>query len=73
MKYILLKNFLPSDSFDGTSGEDVHGKYILFSPDVRGRITAADFLQTPSGDTIQIQEEDSVLVDGNRFLKLYYK
>lgn len=73
MKYILLKNFLPSETFEGIPGEDTHGRYILFSPDVYDVITAGDFVQTPSGDMIQIQEEDSVLVDGNRYLKLYYK
>lgn len=73
MKYTLLKNFLPGESFDGMPGEDSRGKYILFSADVRDIITTADFLQTPSGDVIQIQEDDSTVVNGTRVLKLYYK
>lgn len=73
MKYRLLKDFVPLDSFDGIPGEDNHGSYILFPPNVHGIITASDMLQVPSGGIIQIQEEDSVLIDGTRFLKLYYK
>lgn len=72
MKYTLLTNFVPSGSYEGEPGTDAHGKYILFSVDVHGQITASDFLKTSSGDLLQIKEEDSQTINGIRYLKLYY-
>ncbi len=73
MKFTLLKNFISGDIYEGIPGEDNHGKYIFFPPEIRDIITASDFLRTESGDTIQIQEETSEVLNGTRFLKLYYK
>lgn len=72
MKYTLLTNFVPSNSYEGEPGTDTHGNYILFPAEVREQITASDFLKTASGDLIQITEEDSQIVNGTRYLKLYY-
>lgn len=73
MKYILLSNFLPSGSYEGEPGIDSHGKYILFPSDTYGVITVSDFLKTPTGDLLQVQEEASEIIDGIRYLKLYYQ
>lgn len=73
MKYTLLVNFIPTTSYEGESGVDTHGKYILFPVNVRERIRASDFLNTPSGETIQITEESSQIINGTKFLKLYYR
>lgn len=73
MKYALLSNFVPSGSYEGQSGVDSHGKYILFPPDVYGMITSSDFLKTATGDLIQIIEDSSEVINGTRYLKLYYK
>lgn len=72
MKYTLMVNFVPCDSYEGEAGMDSHGKYILFPPDVYGVITASDFLKTPSGDLIQVREQSFQVVNGIRYLKLYY-
>ena len=72
MKYTLLIDFLPTDSYDGEAGSDTHGKYILFPAEVRNNIRASDFLRTPSGDLIQIIEEARQDIDGVPHLKLYY-
>lgn len=73
MKYTLLKNFVPDAIYEGVSGEDNHGKYILFPPEMRDIITVSDFLTTESDNMIQIHEESSEILNGTRFLKLYYK
>ncbi len=72
MTYTLLVNFMPTNSYDGEPGEDSHGKYILFAPEVYGIITASDFLKTASGKQIQIYEQTSQVINGIRYLKLYY-
>ena len=73
MKYTLLGNFISSTSYEGIPGEDNHGKFILFPSEMRDIITASDFLKTESGDMIQIFEESSEVLNGIRFLKLYYR
>lgn len=73
MKYTLLINFLPSDSYDGEPGEDSHGKYILFDSKLYGVISAPDFLMTESGEQIQICEQAQQILNGIKYLKLYYQ
>lgn len=73
MQYTLLTNFfMPSGSFEGNPGSDSHGNYILFPIEIYGVISVSDFLKTQSGELIQIYEQDYQVIDGVRYLKLYY-
>lgn len=72
MKYTLFVNFIPTASYNGEPGEDSHGKYILFPPEIYGIISVPDDLKTESGELIHVYEQSSQVINGVRFLKLYY-
>lgn len=72
MKYTVLVNFVLAESYDGQPGEDPIGKYILFPEFCRGVITAGVFLKDSDDNMIQIKQDDYVVIDGERYLKLYY-
>lgn len=72
--YFLLNNmFSPCGTYKGLSGVDSHGKFVIFPPEVYGIIGASDFVKTTSGKIIQFYEQDSVVIDNVRYLRLYYK
>lgn len=72
--FVLLDNtFSPCGTYKGFSGVDNHGNFVLFPPGVYGIINAADFVKTTSGKIIQFCEQNSVVIDNVRYLRLYYK
>lgn len=72
--FVLLDNtFSPCGTYKGFSGVDSHGKFVVFPPEVYGIISAANYVETQSGKVIQFCEQDSVVIDNVRYLRLYYK
>ena len=45
MKYVLLENFVPCGTYEGTPGSDEHGNFIMFALDAANAITAGSFVK----------------------------
>lgn len=72
--FVLLDNaFSSCGTYKGISGTDDHGNYVIFPPEAYGIIKAADFAKTETGKIVQFFEQDSVIINEVRHLKLYYK
>ncbi len=70
--FTLLDNFLPIGTYEGLTGNDSHGKFILFPKELRNIITAGCFLKTENNETLQIYEERHEVIDNIPMLKVYY-
>ena len=72
MKYNLLDSFQRVGSYDGTPGTDAVGNYIVFPAECRDIITAGSWIEDPDGNMFQIKQDDSIVINDVRHLKLYY-
>lgn len=74
MKYVLLKNFVPCGTYEGTPGSDEHGNFIMFALDATNAITAGSFMKTPDGDMLLLKEQDYIKDSDNHIVacKYYY-
>ncbi len=60
MKYVLLENFVPCGTYEGTPGSDEHGNFIMFALDAANVITAGSSIKTPDGDMLLLKEQDYI-------------
>ena len=74
MKYVLLENFIPCGTYEGTPGSDEHGNFIIFALDVASAIKAGSFMKTPDEDILLLKEQSYIKGPDNHIAvcKYYY-
>jgi len=60
-----------STYFEGFSGTDSDGDFIVLPPEYRNLVKTSDLVTDENGVSRFVREDDYVIVNGARFLKLY--